>query len=42
MTGYQLSDEEKEKLKPMIESAVSDDKYTVQLEFSIVVHYHLC
>ena len=27
-----LSDEEKEKLKPMIESAVSDDKYTVQLE----------
>ena len=27
-----LSDEEKEKLKPMIENAVSDDKYTVQLE----------
>jgi len=27
-----LSDEEKDKLKPMIESAVSDDKYTVQLE----------
>ncbi len=27
-----LSDEEKEKLKPMIEDAVSDDKYTVQLE----------
>ena len=27
-----LSDEEKEKLKPMIESAVSEDKYTVQLE----------
>ena len=27
-----LSDEEKEKLKPMIESAVSKDKYTVQLE----------
>ena len=27
-----LSDEEKEKLKPMIESAVSQDKYTVQLE----------
>ena len=27
-----LSDEEKEKLKPMIESAISDDKYTVQLE----------
>ncbi len=27
-----LSDEEKEKLKPMIESAVSNDKYTVQLE----------
>ncbi len=27
-----MSDEEKEKLKPMIESAVSDDKYTVQLE----------
>ena len=27
-----LSDEEKEKLKPMIEDAVSDDKYTVQIE----------
>ncbi|MDG1338098.1 MAG: molecular chaperone HtpG [Flavobacteriaceae bacterium] len=27
-----LSDEEKDKLKPMIENAVSDDKYTVQLE----------
>ena len=27
-----LSDEEKEKLKTMIENAVSDDKYTVQLE----------
>mgnify|MGYP005690745455 FL=1 len=27
-----LTDEEKEKLKPMIENAVSDDKYTVQLE----------
>jgi len=27
-----LSDEEKEKLKPIIESAVSNDKYTVQLE----------
>tara|TARA_B100001057_G_scaffold166357_1_gene167018 strand:+ start:2904 stop:4769 length:1866 start_codon:yes stop_codon:yes gene_type:complete len=27
-----LSDEEKEKLKPMIESAVSKDKYTLQLE----------
>ena len=27
-----LSDEEKEKLKPMIENAVSDDKYSVQLE----------
>ena len=27
-----LSDEEKEKLKPKIENAVSDDKYTVQLE----------
>ncbi len=27
-----LSDEEKEKLKPMIENAVSNDKYTVQLE----------
>ena len=27
-----LSDEEKDKLKPMIETAVSQDKYTVQLE----------
>ena len=27
-----LSDEEKDKLKPMIETAVSEDKYTVQLE----------
>ncbi len=27
-----LSDEEKEKLKPIIENAVSNDKYTVQLE----------
>ena len=27
-----LSDEEKEKLKPMIESVIKDEKYTVQLE----------
>ncbi len=27
-----LSDDEKNKLKPIIESAISDDKYTVQLE----------